>query len=175
MPKLTLDSLTDHTDTMYRLCAEQGLRYATSVLRNRNDAEEAVQEAFFRIHASGRPQDDKVYRGKFFVALRNHCIDLIRRRKVRKEVVIGSPITDQDMNQNQVGFQEDLASIEQAIRELPDKWQQALNLRIHGELSYEEIATVTGSTLPQVRTWIYRARRQLVEQLKSKGVFGNQS
>ena len=49
--------------------------------------------------------------------------------------------------------------------ELPNQWADALRLKVDGGLSYDEIARSLECTRAQVRTWIYRARRKLEEQL----------
>ena len=60
--------------------------------------------------------------------------------------------------------------IQQLVAELPEQWRQVLLLRINGELSYEEISQVVGCTVSQVRTWIYRGRRELEKKLLEKEI-----
>ena len=154
-------------DSFYRECSRQGLRFAHALLRNRSDAEEAVQEAFFRLHKAGR-HDDSALRGRFFSTLRNHCIDRIRRKRVCKEVGDYPAVIDKAAGDS-VEFSELAREVQLMIDELPENWSRALLLKVHGELSYEEIASATECSVAQVRTWIYRARRQLEEKLTTAG------
>ncbi len=146
------------------------MRYALALLRNSCDAEEAVQETFCRLHAAGNGHESD-YRRRFFVTLRNHCIDLIRRKRVRREVAMGGAIDERTEGpaQQLVG-NETMLAVEDAIGQLPLQWQQSLQLRVYAELGYDEIASIMGATRNQVRTWIYRARRQLEDCLTAKGV-----
>ena len=50
--------------------------------------------------------------------------------------------------------------------QMPAAWSEALKLKINGQLSYADIATVMDATRDQVRTWIYRGRRFLESELK---------
>lgn len=167
-------SLTaDIVDQTYEVCARQGLRYAMALLRNQSDAEEAVQEAFCRLHAANQSglQAHSNFRASFLVILRNHCIDLIRRRQIQREhvrtTVFNSVRTHRVTADD---FDETAQAIEQALSQLPESWRRSLELRVYGELSYDEIAAVTGSTRNQIRTWIYRARRALEEMLTANGI-----
>jgi RNA polymerase sigma-70 factor (ECF subfamily) len=163
----------DLVDQDYEACARQGIRYAMALLHNESDAEEAVQEAFCRLHAAKRARllEPTSFRASFLVTLRNHCIDRMRRRRIQREyarpTVIDSvpsqKATSDDCN-------ETAKAIEQALSQLPESWRRSLELRVYGELSYDEIAEATGSTRNQIRTWIYRARRALEETLTANGI-----
>ena len=158
-------------DLTYQTCAQQGVRYAMSILRNQNDAEEAVQEAFCRLHGRELQADESSYRGRFFTTLRNHCIDLIRRRKVRKEVRLAQEL--ENRHKRTWDEQDTVLAVEEAMAKLPENWRKVLRLKIHGELSYQEIAEITGSSFGQVRTWIYRGRRQLEAELIQRGIINS--
>ncbi len=159
---------------------QSGYRYALSMLRLEVDAEEAVQEAFCRLQNQARDVCGSIdaalldwnleeNRATFFATLRNYCIDLIRRRTVRKEI----PLLDQDRASKNNLLQDDaaemIAAIDLLINQLPENWADVLRLKVNAGLSYDEIAEITGCTRNQVRTWIYRARRQLEHGLARQG------
>ena len=56
--------------------------------------------------------------------------------------------------------------VRKSIARLPDHFRAALVLCEYENLSYADIATSLGASVPQVKTWIHRARRQLEEMLK---------
>jgi RNA polymerase sigma-70 factor (ECF subfamily) len=63
--------------------------------------------------------------------------------------------------------------INRAIAKIPEKYRESFVLREINELSYEEIAAVTGLKLGTVRSRINRARnyfRQLVAPVVEKGI-----
>ena len=180
MPE-TLSSFLSHVgdnEQGYQHFADRGIRYAMAILRNHCDSEEAVQEVFFRLHSKQIDFGDQAFSGKFFKSLRNHCIDLLRKRRVRGEVsdLEVAEVAESRSGCNAVVDTHELQqSIELELRRLPENWRQAVLLKIHGELTYDEIASVLDATRPQVRTWIYRARRQLEQRLVANGYIESKS
>ena len=160
--------MNSHLDSFYHEYARQGIRVAYALLRNRSDAEEAVQETFCRMHKANLTEKDDSFRGKFFVTLRNHCIDRIRRSRVSVDYHAFSELPARK-GQQEPEYLELVEEIEAAIEQLPAEWSRALLLKTHGRFSYEEIAELTDSTIAQVRTWIFRARRQLEDKLTEAG------
>jgi RNA polymerase sigma-70 factor (ECF subfamily) len=56
--------------------------------------------------------------------------------------------------------------VEEALAALPEKQRTALALCRDGELSYEEIASVLGTSLQATKSLIHRARETLKGRLK---------
>ena len=69
---------------------------------------------------------------------------------------------------------DELERVRRALRELPEKQQELLSLRVDGELSYQEIAEVTGYGLSDVKVTIHRARSalKLALRLRQEGFDG---
>jgi RNA polymerase sigma-70 factor (ECF subfamily) len=61
---------------------------------------------------------------------------------------------------------ETIAKVRQAIDTLPPHFRAALVLCEYEEMSYDQIAEVLDCSIPQVKTWLHRGRRQLAEKLK---------
>ena len=60
---------------------------------------------------------------------------------------------------------ETVRQVRQAIAKLPDHFRAALVLCEYENLSYVEVAEALGASVPQVKTWLHRARRQLARML----------
>ncbi len=155
---------------LYRRYSGRGLRYAASVLRDVDDSEEVVQEAFCRLLRSLRtgaiaPRQGE-FAATFFKTVRNLAIDTLRRRRVRTHVSLEtSPDASVDPASSAAAAAGTSEPAPERVRELlatlPASLRDALELRAVGGLTYDEIAAVLGATHAQVRTWIYRARRSL--------------
>ena len=95
---------------------------------------------------------------------RNICLDRLRRRHPEVEL-------DDNLVSDQVGPLESIAHLElgswiqAAIARLAEPYRSLVVLRDIQRHSYEEVAGVTQLSLPQVKTYLHRARRQLREQL----------
>lgn len=61
---------------------------------------------------------------------------------------------------------ETVQQVRKAIAKLPEHFRAALVLCEYENMSYQEIADTLGASVPQVKTWIFRGRRQLEEMLR---------
>lgn len=157
---------------LYELHAARGLRFARSLLGNEADAQEAVQEAFCRLLAPARSgaAPTRSFGAAFYRVLRNHAIDLLRRRRHRAHVTLStiaepaapecSPFAHMEPAEERLR-----ARLASAFAGLPENQREALRLRLEARLSYDEIAVVLGATRGQIRTWIHRARQALARTL----------
>ena len=62
---------------------------------------------------------------------------------------------------------EEVQHVRRAIAQLPEHFRAALVLCEYEGLSYVEIAEILDASVPQVKTWLHRGRRQLGERLKT--------
>ena len=60
--------------------------------------------------------------------------------------------------------------VERALEPLREQYRQAFLLFHQDELSYAEIAAALECPLGTVKTWVHRARRELIRQLSQRGV-----
>ena len=64
---------------------------------------------------------------------------------------------------------ETVARVRQAIDRLPEHFRAALVLCEYENMAYAQIAEVLGASIPQVKTWLHRGRRQLATMLEEYG------
>ena len=152
-------------------CRRPALRYATRVLRQEHDAEEALQEALMRAWSAWDSLEDPHAREAwFFRVLRNCCIDSARRA-VNREV----PTAEVDapgfepLPEEAVLVAEALGRARVVLEYLPPEQRRTLLLREVGNLSYAEIARVTGAKRGTVMSRLFTARRRLADLLGEEG------
>jgi RNA polymerase sigma-70 factor (ECF subfamily) len=145
--------------------------YVYRMVGDRAWAEDITQEAFIQAHQHlgklGPPYDFKswVYR-----IAGNLALDGLRRYKHEMPLPDwdgGEASAPEPADQRREGAPEDQAHLSEvraavwrAIHQLPDSHRQVLTLREIDGLSYNEIATVLGITLDNVRVTLHRARQQ---------------
>lgn len=155
--------------------APQATKYAMSIVRRWCDAEEIVQEAFCRLiqasqkHSPGAKLDLNS-KALLFTTIRNLAIDQLRTNQRRKFETVDTGQIATQPNNDQSRLENLEAGIEEIFREMPKQWSESLQLKINAKLSYSEIAKVVGGTHAQVRSWIYRARKKLSEDLRRRGL-----
>ena len=111
----------------------------------------------------------------------NTCIDHLRKRKLvfaenvfKTETESAQDILDM-MNNAQGNFDEPVdtlvigknisAIVKEKIGELPPIYKTLISLYHHDELSYDEIGTITGLPAGTVKSYLFRARRELKNEL----------
>jgi RNA polymerase sigma-70 factor (ECF subfamily) len=164
--------------------APQATRYAMSIMRSWCDAEEIVQEAFCRLIQSGKLNErrpasptktDLDRKATLFATVRNLSIDQLRKQSRRRfEPFFGGQVAASPETTNTQRLEQLETSVQAVMKQMPSEWADALQLKINGELSYQEISIVLGATHGQVRTWIFRARKQLASDLKRQGLLDDE-
>lgn len=117
--------------------------FARQQTRSESDAEDVLQEAFVRLCKSSRdcPPDLPLV----FTTIRRTAIDHARRaerRRLREDVVARE--RPAALFDDAVETRERAATVEQALRRLPEPQQEVLVLKIWGELTFEQIGETVG-------------------------------
>ena len=125
-------------DVVEALYADLGpalLAYARSIIGDRAEAEDALQQVFMKLLAAdvALPREPRPY---LFRAVRNVCLN--RRRSRVREVSRQEPPTFTSAN----GLQELARDLEEALRKLPDEQREVVLLRVWGEMTLDEAAQV---------------------------------
>lgn len=100
---------------------------------------------------------------------RNHCMDLLRRRKLEQRLFSGDEPSERALTSpspsplGELLEREERDRVRQALATLGERARTALVLRYYEELSYEEIGRTLGLTRQGVATLIFRAKRELRE------------
>ena len=140
------------------------------MLRQREDAEDCTQETLIRVMKNLHRWDPT---GKFepwlYTIAGNRCRTRISKRCRRpNSVTLEIPVEDN----TQLYQAAELLSeeIELALEDLRSEYRNAFTLFHRHELSYEEIGEMMEVPLGTVKTWVHRARRELVNRLSKRGV-----
>ena len=143
------------------------LRYATRMLGDRADAEDAAQEAFLRAHRALASYDWRLpFRTWLFAILINRCRTAMARRARRERTVV----TDADAVA--LSFVADGGEalelrdeIERALAALSAEQREAFLLHHVEGLSYEEMVEATGAGVSALKMRVKRACERLQELL----------
>lgn len=143
-------------------CLAQAAGYARSILRDRADAEDAVQQAAMRgLERLGTFDTGRSFKGWWFAILRHCCIDMLRHAKAARTVAL-------DENQAAIRDESDSSRWEilaEAVKQLSPEHRETLSLRYFGGLSYREIAAALEIPEGTVMSRLYCARQALARQI----------
>ncbi len=149
---------------------ERGMSLALRLLRNREDAEEALQDAFLRAFNGMKDfRMDSKFGTWFYRIVYNVCLTKLERSPKLRIVDPpaeredgGEELPDPDSSPAGELERKDLAKILHAeIDRLPEQYRTVLSLFYFQELGYDEICEVVGLPLGTVKTHLFRARTML--------------
>ncbi len=178
------DGTLDHSRVMDRFLADvekRAYRIALISVRNPDDALDIVQDAMIKLvrKYAGRP--DAEWTPLFYRILNNRILDHHRRHTVRKKVmtwlsrgsdgeeysdpVETAPGSSTTEPHRRVAIDDAMAALEQAVRDLSARQQQAFLLRALEGLDVASTATAMGCSQGSVKTHYSRAVHNLRERL----------
>jgi RNA polymerase sigma-70 factor (ECF subfamily) len=157
-----VEATTQQATLARRLFDEHGAsirRYFRRLTGDHGEADDLAQEVFLRVvRAAPSYEPAERERAWLFRIARNVFLDG-RRREAR------SPVVDARADAATSATQVVRSGIREALATLPTEDREAFLLAEVAGLSYAEIASATGSTVPSVRSRIYRARLALRARL----------
>lgn len=146
----------------------QFARYATRMLGNREDAEEALQDAFLRAYRSLAKCDDPARFGSWlFRILANRCRTAGARRGRREKTFIRDDVAILDASEehpeDRTAWREE---IQRALLMLEEDQREAFLLKHVEDLGYDEMAELTGVGVSALKMRVKRACERLRALLK---------
>jgi RNA polymerase sigma-70 factor (ECF subfamily) len=154
-----LDGDSDAFSILVSRYGDRYVRYASQMLGNREDAEEALQDAFVRAFRSIRNCEDPSRFGAWlFQILINRCRTAGARRGrreqtfVRDEIALMTASSEHPADNRAMGEE-----IHRALAMLDADQREAFLLKHVEGLSYEEISEVTGAGVSALKMRVKRA------------------
>lgn len=141
--------------------------YALAIVRNDNDAQDCVQEAFTRLWESRRRLDSVENHASYALSVvRNVAVNSLSVRKGEvsdiAELHIDTPDADA-LPDRLLEAKDDLGRIEALMDLLPDNQRRVIALSSVAGLTNDEIMRVTGFSSENVRVLLSRGRKKLRE------------
>jgi RNA polymerase sigma-70 factor (ECF subfamily) len=150
------------------------LGYCNRILADKTLAEDVAQEVWMKVIQNA---DKYEARGQFrpwlLTLSRNTCFNVLRSRKA---LDYEESIDSETNPSNAEGTdpltallaESDNRTVRDLIDSLPTSQRTALSLLLIEELSYSDIAKAMGASLTAVKTYIFRARKILEQELRSR-------
>ncbi len=142
---------------------------AVRMLGHRHDAEDVSQESFVRAIRGLRNWDrTRDFLPWLLAIVGNRCRTLLAVRRRRPH---GQALVDQLPDVRPEPSSQLLAEeVQLGLSAMRSEYRQVFLLFHDQELSYQEIADSLAKPVGTIKTWVHRARRELIEHLRSRGV-----
>lgn len=139
------------------LYADRVFRFIMKNMRNSDDSQDVVQNAFEILWKNHENVEFDKSRSYLFTVAYHNMIDQFRKRKNE------SDITEEHEEMTGRSYQYTGAedALEQGLKKLSEVQKTVVLLRDYEGYSYEEIGKITGLNESQVKVYIFRARTTL--------------
>jgi RNA polymerase sigma-70 factor (ECF subfamily) len=162
--ELTLAMGVEVWESIWKRHADRLLLYAATLLGDRAQAEDTLQNVFVRLIAGGAPPDFEFESAYLFRAVRNEALNALRSRRAAARSL--PPLFEETGDPRLAAeLAETGRQVEQALRRLSDEEREAVVLKIWGDLSFPEAAGVLGVPEKTIEHRYYRGLAALKEAL----------
>jgi RNA polymerase sigma-70 factor (ECF subfamily) len=143
---------------------KQAVAHAAAILGNREDAQDAAQEAFIdAFQALKKFDNSKRFYPWFYVLLRNRCYKMTAKRRETQTV------EELEIIAPRQGLpREEQIALDAAMLALPAEEREIIALKYLDGLSYEEIAARLDVPRGTVMSRLFHARKHLLAKLERK-------
>ena len=159
-------------DQLFGLYNKRLYAFALSIIKNKEDARDIVQEVFLRIWRNRYAlEKDSSFQSLLFTISYHLIVDKIRKKMseeqfkdqlLRKAIDKGSPVEEE------VEFNELNALYNEAIEELPSSRKQIYKLHRFEHLNYEEIAQRMNISVNTVRSQMNKALAYIRKRISTQ-------
>ena len=153
-----VDAYSQLVDRHYDRCA----RVATRLLGNREDAEEAIQDAFVRAFKSLAQYEDRERFAAWLTRiLVNQCRTMLAQSRRRDALFVELEPHRLDLPVAAESDGDAWPELELAMQRLPAAQREALVLRFADDLTFDEMAKITGAGESALKMRVQRAFARL--------------
>ena len=148
--------------------------YLSRIAGNAHEADDALQEAYYRFYRAGAKHESEAHRrNSLFRIATNIVRDTARRARHHGDVPLDSEMSNAPEPHSHSPIPEQQAAIRtdlgRAMKQLEPVQREMLWLAYAQGASHEEIAEVLGLRAVSIRTLLLRARRKLAGLLTGEG------
>jgi RNA polymerase sigma-70 factor (ECF subfamily) len=143
------------------------MRFAVRMVGNHDDAEDALQSAFIRAYrAIDRCRDPARVGAWLYHIVANECRSLAIRRTRRERRVVRDELALRTTAAAEPVEQDLLEDVEYALAQLDVEQREAFVMKHVEQLSYEEMAEITGDGISALKMRVKRACARLRDLLE---------
>lgn len=151
-----------NTTAIWKEFSDQLLGFIKARVNNPVNAEDILQDVFVKIHQKSKQLSDKDKLASWVYQItRNSIIDFYRKKKlpISDSEIFNEKIEEEDQKLNP----QFVKCLMPFIDQLPEKYRDALNKTVYGDLSQKEYAKELGISYTALKSRVQRARKQLKE------------
>lgn len=151
-------------EAIYRMYANDIYRYVYSLCKNKSQAEDIMQETFYRAYFYTEVLHDEKVKPWLFKVAYHTFID--ETRKAKKMTYSSDLVSNTTVRSAEAHYEvkEQIETWTKLLDTLPFIQKNIIILRDYYQFSYEEIAQMLGLTLANVKVTLFRARKTIQQK-----------
>ncbi|QIA07510.1 RNA polymerase sigma factor [Draconibacterium halophilum] len=142
-------------------------RFAISILKDSNEAQDAVQEVVLKLWKNRRLMDKAQNLESYCLnTIKNHCFDVLRKQKHHQNYLQTN--IHESLEESRFDAIDFVEKLKQELHQLPVQQRMAIELKDFQGLDYDEISEIMGQNTNTVRVHVSRGRKKLFEIFKEE-------
>lgn len=142
-------------------------------LKSSDDSQDAVMQVFELITIKLKKHQVENFKSWLHVVTKNHCLERIRKNKKKLTLVSEDQVMHSDHfahHDDEFEFEltDDIESLNDCIKQLPEKQKEAIDLFYLKGKSYQDIAELKNENKARIRSYIQNGRRNLKNCMEKK-------
>ena len=152
--------------------------YLYKLVNSREEARDILQNVFIKAFRNLKNYDtQRKFSSWIYRIAHNEAVNYIKRKSLKKFIPWESALASKDqldMSTSKEDMErvwerrENKKEMDEALRKLPLKYKQVIELRYYQDKSYEEISRILKKSVNTVGTLISRAKKKLLAEFPSK-------
>ncbi|WP_294142968.1 RNA polymerase sigma-70 factor [uncultured Sanguibacteroides sp.] len=143
--------------------------YASTILKDREVAEDIVQELFINFWYEKKYESINSELERYlFRAIRNNCINYIRNERRHNDRLVRMIVNEKEECKVDLEEMEEREELYRAMNRLPEQCRRIFDLCCVEGMKYQEVANQLGISINTVRTQMARAFKSLRISLRGK-------
>lgn len=164
-------------EPLYRRYHRQAYGLAWTLLKNEEDAHDAVQEAFVKVlRNSARFEQRASGYSWLYRIVTNVCLDKLRKRRVKREVGLDPSVESQQPAPKTSAYEPGLAydanelrsALDESIAALSEEHRKVIVMRELEGLTYDQMADTCECPRGTIMSRLFHARRKLRRHLSER-------
>ncbi|MES2779705.1 MAG: RNA polymerase sigma-70 factor [Bacteroidota bacterium] len=157
-------------ERVFNLYAEQLVRYATTIVKDNDDAEDIVQQLFVALwDKKGIPDVNGSLKSYLYRSVYNSSLNKLKQVKVRESYASDMTYVSDGFTASaseSVEHKETVKRVDAAIEELPEQCKLIFKMSRIEQLKYQEIADQLGLSVKTVEAQMGKALKHMRTRLK---------
>lgn len=142
-------------------------RFAFSILKDSDEAQDAVQEVVLKLWKNRRLLDKAQNLESYCLnAVKNYCFDVLRKQKQHQNFLQTN--VNESLNETNLDAKDFVDKLKQELHQLPDQQRMAIELKDFQGLEYEEVSEIMEQSANTIRVHVSRGRKKLFEIFKEE-------